>query len=108
VQDIEESDGWRAKHELRAIYGYSVDAREGLSMAQRQQCLRKAVAGLGLRTTAEHIAWLIKNAKRRHDDHMHNAIEKWEDDMDWLHDTFYKKSIHRFIWPKPYRGRSGR
>lgn len=101
----EHSAAWRPSHELTEIYGYRVDERTGLTIAERQERLRRAVAGLGLRCVAEHIAANIKLAKNRRNANMESAIEKWHDDLDWLHETFYKGSIHRFIWPHVFRSR---
>lgn len=91
--------GWQESHPLRYIYGYSV--QKGISEIERQIALRQAIRknGLGLRAVAEHIAWLIKERKRHRGNRMEEAIERWEDDLDWLYENFYKKSLYSFIWP---------
>jgi hypothetical protein len=101
----ESESKWRTSHEMVSIYGYRVDARTGLSIAERQERLHRAVAGLGLRCVAEHIAANIQLAKNRRNANMESAIDKWEDDLDWLYDRFYKNSLHAFVWPKVYRQR---
>jgi hypothetical protein len=103
--DSEKPGEWRTHHELVSVYGYRVDARTGLTLAERQERLRWAVAGLGLRCVAEHIAANIQLAKNRRSANMENAIDKWEDDLDWLYERFYKNSLHAFVWPKVYRNR---
>lgn len=93
------SSGWLESHPLRSIYGYTVQT--GTLLEYRQNALKRAVRldGLGLQIVAEHIAFLIRNAKLRHDDLMDNAIGIWESDLTWLYSTYYKNTIHSFIWP---------
>jgi hypothetical protein len=105
VVNTENGSAWPTSHEMVSVYRYRVDARTGLTLAERQERLRRAVAGLGLRCVAEHIAANIQLAKNRQHANMESPIEKWEDDLEWLHDTFYKNSIRAFVWPRVYRSR---
>jgi hypothetical protein len=51
-----------------------------------------------LQKTAECIAAFARNAKRRDDDRMDQAIREWEADLNWLHEEFYIGHF-RFAWP---------
>lgn len=51
-----------------------------------------------LRKMAESIAAFTRNAKRRHDDRMDDAIKHWESDLRFLFDTYYVGRFS-FGWP---------
>lgn len=93
--------GLRAKHELSAVYGYSV--ARGSTEQSRRKALARAIGenNLGLRAVAEHIAGLVKLRKMQWTDKWENAIVKWEDDLDWLYENYYKNSVYSTLWPWP-------
>ncbi|MCI0397382.1 MAG: hypothetical protein L0322_20940 [Chloroflexi bacterium] len=88
------------KHPLLERFGYTVSAKAGLSQRERRKKLDTALTTerdpLSLREVVNHIAYLIKRSKRRHDDKMAQAIAKWEQDLDYLRQKYYKK---QFRWP---------
>jgi hypothetical protein len=90
---------WNDSHPLRSRYGYNVQRETPES--ERLSALKIAVRqdALGLREVAEHIAWLIRLAKRRRDDKMDEAIDNWESDLEWLYKEYYENSVYSFIWP---------
>lgn len=51
-----------------------------------------------LRKLAESLAAFTRNAKRRNDANMEQAIEEWEEDLDYLRKTFYER-WGDFPWP---------
>jgi len=91
--------GWKETSVLAAKYGYSV--RKEVSIRERQEALKRAVSrgGLGLQGVVEHIAFLVRINKARRGRDMDEAIERWEYDLNWLHKTYYEKSLHSFVWP---------
>jgi hypothetical protein len=88
------------KHPLLERFGYTVSAKERLTQRERRKRLDTALTvqhnPLSLQEVVEHIAYLIKRSKRRHDNKMVQAIIKWEKDLDYLHQKYYKK---QFRWP---------
>lgn len=84
-------------HPLRSKYGYSVG--EGLSKRERHEALAWAVKPneLGLEEVVKHIASLVRLSQRRTD--RQNAIDLWQNDLEWLYETYYKNSLHSFLWP---------
>lgn len=96
----EVADGWNNVSLLASKYGYSV--RQGISDRERRDSLRLAIADtndLGLQAVVEHIAFLVRINKGRWDDRMDAAIDRWEADLDWLYEKYYKNSIFSFVWP---------
>jgi hypothetical protein len=51
-----------------------------------------------LRKMAECIASFARNAKRRSDGRLDQAIQDWEHDLQYLHDAYYIGQF-RFAWP---------
>lgn len=85
---------------LRSRFGYHV--RKHLSEKTRRRRLQNAVKahdGIGLQAAAEHIAFLIRLNRGKTDDSMKGALGRWESDLNWLHDIFYDRSAHSFVWP---------
>ena len=95
------SGRFREQHELKKFFGYSVC--QGVSAEERRQKLKRAIrtppSGLGLRAVAEHIAGMTILALSRNDARMHEAISKWEADLDWLRLKYYANRRHSFLWP---------
>lgn len=93
--------GWREYHELRERFGYTVNAKDNLSDQQRQRILDRALTTLDqpldLYTVVHHLAFLIKNRKWIDEDKFANAIAKWERDLAYLKQKYYKQ---QFVWPK--------
>lgn len=55
-------------------------------------------SSMRLRKMAESIASFARNAKRRRDERLDQAIEDWEHDLQFLHDEYYIGRF-RFAWP---------
>lgn len=93
--------GWQDEHLLKSKFHYTVDARENLSVTERQKRLQKAIkdppTGLGLETVARHIAGQILLSKNRPE--RREAVQKWKNDLDWLYKNHYKPGSKRFHWP---------
>ena len=51
-----------------------------------------------LQKMAESLAAFTRNAKRRHDERMDDAIKHWEADLQFLYDKYYVGRFH-FGWP---------
>lgn len=51
-----------------------------------------------LRKIAESIAAFTRNAKRREDDRLDEAIRQWEQDLKFLYERYYVGKFH-FAWP---------
>lgn len=51
-----------------------------------------------LKKLAECLASFTRNAKRRDEDLMGEAIREWEDDLLYLHDKYYV-GVFNFVWP---------
>ncbi len=95
------ADRLNPTHQLKSRFGYSV--QRGVSVKERRQRLSRAVRGLGalgLRTVAEHTAFLINLNLRRYDDRLLDAIERWESDLDWLYRSYYEGKAVSFVWPE--------
>jgi hypothetical protein len=94
--------------------GYSVAQRVSLSPSKRHELLDETYAKdklpwcisneymkdwgeansrMRLRRIAWHLRMLTKRSKRHIE-----AVARWESDLDWLKQTYYKP-IHRFRWP---------
>jgi len=84
--------------EIKEQYGYHVQA--GNTLYNRQNSLRRAVNGIGLKKVANHIAFLIHMNQRRNDSKMSHAVKCWREDLEWLKREFYQKGGGRFIWPR--------
>jgi hypothetical protein len=56
-----------------------------------------------LQKMAECIAAFARNAKRRKDDRMDQAIREWENDLEYLYNKFYV-DYFRFAWPTTAAG----
>jgi hypothetical protein len=95
-----EANGWSRSHPLAYTFGYSVG--KDVSIRARREALKLALTSrsMGLQEVVEHIAFLVRINKGRWDDHMEGAIARWEEDLDWLYDTYYKGSIYTFFWPE--------
>lgn len=89
------------EHPLSYEYGYNV--RQGTTLAARRAALRLALqdpSRLTLQQVVEHLAFIIRINKKRHDVKMDEAIKKWEEDLRWLYENYYKNSAYSFRWPK--------
>lgn len=87
---------WANESPLKAVYNYKVGG--GVSKDQRRIALRQAIRpdALGLREAANHIkSMIITNWKNPL---MSEPVDDWIYDFDWLHDTFYKGSVHEDLW----------
>jgi hypothetical protein len=51
-----------------------------------------------LQKMAETLAAFVRNAKRRHDDRLDDAISEWEHDLQFLYERYYLGHFH-FSWP---------
>lgn len=98
--------------------GYRVGTTNGVSVSERRQVLRDVferplppvfphkymekwgpkASALRLRTLAWTIAYLTKNLKRKHDSRMDVAISEYEQDIAFLHETYYVRKFY-FDWP---------
>jgi hypothetical protein len=90
---------WSDESELRRLTGYSV-AGELTTMRLRRAQLRKGVGLLGLESVSRHIARQLRQRLTRTDVDYENALEKWQDDLDWLFKTYYLKRNQTFPWPQ--------
>jgi hypothetical protein len=91
--------GLNDTHPLSAVYKYSV--RRDVPLKTRQAALARAIRpdALGLKAVVEHIAGMVRLNKSRLDSRMDGAIGRWEDDLAWLREYYYKNTIYSFIWP---------
>jgi hypothetical protein len=109
---------WPEKGVLK-ILGYKV-GNSGLPVLERYKILRRAFtgelpAGLSesyliqwgspssskrLKKMAESIAAFCRNAKRKNYHDVEKTISDWENDLEWLKDTFYKPMRFSFLWPE--------
>lgn len=89
---------WSDESELRRLTGYSVAGEHTTTRIRRVQ-LRKGVAQIGLENVARHIARQLRQRLNRTDVDYTNALSKWEDDLDWLYDTYYEGQKFSFPWP---------
>jgi hypothetical protein len=78
-------------------YGYNV--KQGTPEQVRRAALARAVAGMGLYGVVDWIAKLVRWRKAKLSDNS-GPIGRWEADLQWLHDKYYKGSKHSFIWPE--------
>lgn len=93
-----DTDAWQTEHILRTKYGYTVNKQIDLTDKQRQQQLDNALQELTLQVIVEHIAFLVRMRKARHDRQSYTrAINKWERDLTYLQSKYYKK---QFVWPR--------
>lgn len=89
---------WSDESELRRLTGYSVAGEHTTKRIRRAQ-LRKGVAQIGLENVARHIARQLRQRLNRTDADYTSALSKWEDDLDWLYDTYYEGQRYSFPWP---------
>lgn len=92
------SDRLNDAHPLFSRFGYSV--RKGITVKTRRERLQRAIEGpgaLGLQNVVKHITFLV--LYRRCNDRMKGAVGRWEEDLDWLYETYYKGKPHSFVWP---------
>ena len=89
---------WSDESELRRLTGYSVSGEHTTTRIRRAQ-LRKGVAQIGLENVARHIARQLRQRLNRTDADYTGALSKWEDDLDWLYDTYYEGQRYSFPWP---------
>jgi hypothetical protein len=91
----------RTQHPLAEIYKYNV--KKDTSISDRHTALKRAIRpwpnGLGLREVVDHIAYLVRDRKRHQPERLKGSIGRWEDDLEWLRENYYKNSIYSFIWP---------
>lgn len=78
--------------------GYSTKVEIG----ERRRILRQAVKRYGLRDIAGFIAWRLRLAHGRWDINMNDAIQIYENDLDWLKNLFYDDTRFDFNWPDNY------
>lgn len=107
------------KDGLLSFVGYRVGKTNGLEEAKRHQILRCVLfnvlpnvdspeymqewgvpqSSARLKKMAESIASFTRNAKRKDRNRMSYAISDWEDDLSFLHDTYYHPQLG-FVWPR--------
>jgi hypothetical protein len=92
------TEGWTNEHPLKGRFGYTVNARVGLTDAERHRILDHALTTaddpLNLYDVAHHIGWLIRSNRKAQ--RFKVAITKWERDLDYLKVTYYQNN---FFWP---------
>lgn len=95
-----DANGWRKVHPLKARFGYTVGAKEGLTDQERWRRLDRALTTpddpLKLSDVVNHIAWQVRWKKKDDARYFENAIAKWERDLEYLKRNYYKR---QFIWP---------
>ena len=114
------ADGWVQEGVLASLE-YRVGKTSDLSAPLRQAILSKVFAGvippafprayldqwgepgsaLRLRKIAESIAAFARNAKRRSDGRLDQAISDWESDLEYLYFEFYVERFG-FGWPSTH------
>ena len=62
--------------------------------------MRLAIIVLGLEKVATHIAAMVRLSKKRPDTKMEGAIQRWEEDLEWLKTEYYDQGNYRFLWPR--------
>jgi len=113
-----DSAGW-LKEGMLSFMGYRVGSTNGMEVDERQQLLaaifdgplppvfprrymaewsRPSAPGR-LRKMAETLAAFARNGKRRDDAAMDQAVEDWEEDLDFLFHEFYRGRFG-FAWPR--------
>ena len=96
-----DANGWRKVHPLKARFGYTVGSKENLSDQERRKCLDRAlgdpVEPLTLQEVVNHIAWQVRWKKRDDSHYFANAIAKWERDLSYLKEKYYRR---QFVWPE--------
>lgn len=103
---------------LLATLGYHVGRTHGLLSSARQRILSRIFetslppvfeqaymhewgtngSAVRLQKMAESIAAFTRNTKRREDDRLDDAIQQWEQDLQFLYDRYYVGKF-RFAWP---------
>lgn len=91
-------DEWPDESVLKKEYGYNVNLETGVS--ERRGSLRTAVTALGLKKVATHIAAMVRLSKKRPDTRMKGAIQRWEEDLEWLRTEFFDRGGYLFHWPR--------
>lgn len=99
-KSFDKEKDWNVESILKSNFGYSV--RKGISEHNRRIALDEAVNSpkiISLQEIAEHIVFLINT--RKGNENMSYAVNHWKEDLDWLREEFYDKSIHSFKFPNP-------
>ena len=111
-------DNWNQQGILKFL-GYQVGATDGLNTSARRHILDAVfssdlppvngpdyVQSWGrsrsperLRRLAEEIARFLRNAKNKRSANMDVAIDDWDEDLRFLHRTYYVRHF-RFAWPR--------
>lgn len=111
------SQNWLEEGVLKEM-GYQVGSAAGISKPARERILAEVFSGplppafplqhleewgeplspKRLHKMAECIAAFARNANRRRDSKMSNAIRDWESDLEFLHDEYYVGKFW-FAWP---------
>ena len=111
-------DAWNEQGMLRYL-GYRVGSTQGESDATRHRILDAAFAApmppvnnpeytrswaapnspARLKRLANEIARFARNAKSKRSADMSSAIDDWEDDLNYLYDTYYVRQFG-FAWPQ--------
>jgi hypothetical protein len=75
--------------------------RRDTPLRHRSNALKQAIAegGLALQIVVEYITSLIRLNGDRWDSRMDDAVEHWQDDLEWLRTNYYDDTIYTFIWP---------
>lgn len=79
-------------------YGYNVKMET--TLLERRDSLRPAIIALGLEKVATQIAAMVRLNKKRPDTKMERAIQRWEEDLEWLKTEYYDRGNYRFLWPR--------
>lgn len=111
------SQHWLEEGVLKEM-GYQVGSVKGISKSARERILKEIFSGPlppafppehlrewseplspgRLQKMAECIAAFARNANRRRDSKMSNAIRDWESDLEFLHEEYYVGKFW-FAWP---------
>ena len=86
------SKEWNVESILKGNFGYNV--QKGNSKSNRRSSLERAVNSpniISLKQIAEHIVFNINIRKSKKN--MSSAVERWQEDLEWLKEEFYDKSV---------------
>src|SRR6266404_3984194 len=100
MSSIDDTRNWNSESILKSRFGYHV--RKGFSEKTRRKRLNNAITaseGLGLKEVANLIVFFIHLGQGKADGSMEGAITRWKSDLNWLYETHYLNSEHRFKWP---------
>lgn len=89
---------WSDESELRRLTGYSVAGEHTTDKIRKAQ-LRKGVPLIGLENVARHIARQLRQKLNRTDADYTQALLKWENDLEWLYNNYYRREKYQFPWP---------